>query len=192
MSFFYILPVLGIVLGYGYFFYRRSQVKKAGGEDAYARARLNELFQLTGAESVTAVWGAVTIPKTTRGQKVAEVASAAFAAVGGVGVRYVGRPLALACTTENRVLILDREDNVVQAYGPGRRPRFGDAGKKGSKRASQTQFGWVDGAIVSLEFPGAEPIEIDILAAAVPVLVGWSRGGDVSRLAGPIPAPETI
>jgi hypothetical protein len=192
MNYFYILPILGIALGYAYFFYRRSQVKKAGGGDAYARNRLNRLFQLTGPETVTAVWGAVTIPKKSSGQKVTEAASAVFAAVGGVGVKYVGRDLVIACTTENRVLILDKEDEVIQAYGPGRRPSFVDTGKEGTKQTSQTQWGWVAGAIVSLEIPGQEPIEIDILATAVPILAGWSRGADVSRLPGPIPHPDTV
>jgi hypothetical protein len=45
---------------------------------------------------------------------------------------------------------------------------------------------------VSLEILGEEPLEIDTLAEAIPVLVGWSRGEDVSRLAGPIPPYETI
>jgi len=67
-----------------------------------------------------------------------------------------------------------------------------ETGKKGTKRPSQTRFGWDDGSIVSLEIPEVDPLEIDILAAAAPVLVGWSGGEDVSRLTGPIPPPETI
>jgi hypothetical protein len=106
--------------------------------------------------------------------------------------RGVGRPLGVASTTKNRVLILDREDRVVRAYGPNHRPRFVATGKKGTKRPSQTRIGWDEGTIVRLEIPGEHPIEIDILAAAVPVLVGWSGGEDVSRLTGPIPLPESI
>ncbi|HZF40681.1 MAG TPA: hypothetical protein VE715_17800, partial [Blastocatellia bacterium] len=83
-------------------------------------------------------------------------------------------------------------DGVVRSYGPSRRPRFVETGKKGTKRPSQTRFGWDDGSIVSLEIPEVDPLEIDILAAAAPVLVGWSGGEDVSRLTGPIPPPETI
>jgi hypothetical protein len=192
MSYFYIIPLLGLGLGYAYFFYRRGQIKNAGGAEAYARARLDRLFQLTEGERVTAAWAAVTIPKKSTGEKALEVAGVAAAMVAGVGVRIVGRPLGVACTTENRVLIIDKKDEVVRAYGPIHRPRFVDTGKKGTKRPSQTRFGWDEGAIVSLELPGVDPIEIDILAAAVPVLAGWSRGEDVSRLNGPIPVPESI
>src|SRR5262245_14777781 len=190
--FVYVFVGLGFVIAYGFYFYQRSQAKKAGGAEAYARNRLNRLFQLIGPESVTAVWGAITIPKTSKGEKAIEAASAVFAAVGGVGVKYVGKPLVIACTTENRVLILDKEDEFVQAYGPNRRPIFVETGKKGTKRTSMTQWGWVDGAIVNFEVPGQEPIEIDILATAVPVLANWSRGGDVSRLTGPIQDPDTL
>src|SRR5262245_59802899 len=121
MSYFYIIIVFGFVLGYGYYFYRRAQVKKAGGEEAYSRARLNEIFQLTGAEGVTAAWVAVTIPKLSKGEKAVEAISVATAVVAGVGIQYVGRPLGIACTTENRALLLDKEDRVVRAFGPSRR-----------------------------------------------------------------------
>jgi hypothetical protein len=193
MSYFgYFFVVFGLVAGYGYWFYRRSQVKKAGGEEAYSRERLSELFQLPFGERVTAAWVGVTVPKLSKGQKAVEAVSIVTAAVGIGGVQYVGRPLGIACTTENRVLLLDKEDKVVRALGPSHRSRFVDTGEKGSKRPSHTRFGWVAGAIVSLEIPGEEPLEIDTLAEAVPVLVGWSRGQDVSRLAGPIPPYETI
>src|SRR5262249_38092613 len=99
MSYFYLTIVFGFVLGYGYFFYRRAQVKKAGGSDAYARAWLNDLFQLPVGENVTAAWEAVTVPKLSKGQKAAEAISVATAVVAGVGVRYVGRSLWVACTT---------------------------------------------------------------------------------------------
>src|SRR5882672_3848712 len=106
MSYFYIIPALGIVLGYTYFFYRRAQVKKAGGDEVYSRVRLNKLFQLPEGESVTAAWEAVTIPKKSAGEKAVEAVGVAAAVVMGVGVRIVGRPLGVACTTENRVLLL--------------------------------------------------------------------------------------
>jgi hypothetical protein len=192
MSYFYIIPVLGLALGYAYFFYRRGQIKNAGGAEAYAHARLNELFQLTEGERVTAAWAAVTIPKKSTGEKALEVAGVAAAMVAGVGVRIVGRSLGVACTTGNRVLLLDKKDGVVRAYGPISRPRFVATGKKGTKRPSQTRFGWDEGAIVSLEIPGLEAFEIDIMAAAVPVLANWSRGEDVSSLTGPIPVPDSI
>jgi hypothetical protein len=192
MSYLYIIPVLGLVLGYAYFFYRRSQAQKDGGDEAHARARLNKLFQLPAGESVTAAWDAITVPKLSKGQKTAEAVSAVTAAVGLVGIQYVGRPLWVACTTQNRVLIFDKEDKVGQAYDPRRRPRFVDTGKEGTKRTSPTQWGWVDGAIVSLEIPGEEPLEIDIRADAVHVLVGWSRGEDASRLTGPLPPSMTV
>ncbi|HEU0175970.1 MAG TPA: hypothetical protein VFV58_17030 [Blastocatellia bacterium] len=188
----YFIIVFGLVIGYGYFFYRRAQAQKAGGEEAYARAKLKKFFQLPEDENVVAAWVGVTIPKLSKGQKVAEVASGIFAAIGGVGVQYVGRPLGIACTTGNRVLILDKEDKFVRAFGPTPRPRFVDTGEKGSKRPSHTRFGWDAGAILRLEIPGEESLEIDTRAAAVPVLVGWSRGEDVSRLNGPIPPYETI
>jgi hypothetical protein len=193
MSYFgYLFVVFGLVVGYGYWFYRRSQVKKAGGEDAYSRERLNEIFQLPVGERVTAAWVGVTVPKLNKGQKAVEAVSLVTAAVGIGGIHYVGRPLGIACTTENRVLLLDKKDKVVRALGQSHRPRFVDTGEKGSKRPSHTRFGWVAGAIVSLEIPGEEPLKIDTLAEAVPVLIGWSRGEDVSRLAGPIPPYETI
>jgi hypothetical protein len=192
MSYFYIIIVFGFALAYGIYFYRRTQAQKAGGDAAYSRARLNKLFQLPEGESVAAAWDAVTVPKLSKGQKAAEAVSAVTAAVGLVGVKYVGRPLWVACTTQNRVLLFDQEDKVVQVYDPRRRPRFIDTGKEGTKRTSPTQWGWVAGAIVSLEIPGVEPLEIDIRAEAVPVLVGWSRGDDVSRLTGPVPPSMTV
>jgi len=63
-----------------------AQVKKAGGSDAYARARLNELFQLPVGENVTAAREAVTVPKPGKGQKAAEAISLATAV-------YVTTPL---------------------------------------------------------------------------------------------------
>jgi hypothetical protein len=191
-SYSYVMIVLGLVVGYGYYFYRRSQVQKAGGDEAHSRARLKKLFQLPEGESVAAAWDAVTIPKLNKGQKAAEAVSVVTAAVGIGGIQYVGRPLWVACTTHNRVIIFDKEDNVVQAYDPSRRPRFVDTGKEGTKRTSPTQWGWVAGAIVSIETPGEEPLEIDIRAEAVQVLVGWSRGEDASRLAGPVPPSMTV
>jgi hypothetical protein len=188
----YFIIVFGLVIGYGYWFYRRSQVKKDGGEEAYARKRLHEIFQLPVGEGVTAAWVGVTVPKLSKGQKVAEAVSVVTAAVGIGGIQYVGRPVGIACTTGNRVLILDKEDKVVQSFGPTPRPRVVDTGEKGTKRPSHTRFGWDAGAVVRIEIPGEEPLEIDTRAEAVPVLVGWSRGQDVTRLAGPIPPYETI
>ena len=134
----------------------------------------------------------ITVPKLSKGQKTVEAISAVTAAVGVGGVKYVGRPLWVACTTQNRALIFDKEDKFVQAYDPRRRPRFVETGKEGSKRANPNRFGWDAGAIVSLEMPGEEPLEIDIHAGAVPVLVGWQRGEDASLLAGPVPPSMAI
>ena len=86
----------------------------------------------------------------------------------------------------------DKESREVWAYGPNPRPRFVDTGKKGTKRIKQMRWGWESGAVLRIESPGEEPLEIDIPVSAVPVLVGWSRGEDVSRLAGPFPLPETL
>ncbi|MBO0722836.1 MAG: hypothetical protein J2P41_18570 [Blastocatellia bacterium] len=190
--FFYIIPVLGIVFAYVYYFHRRGQIKNAGGADAYSRDRLNKLFQLTEGESVTAAWIAVTIPKKNRRNKMVEALGFLMIFIAGFRIRVVGRELRVVCTTENRVLILDKEDGYIQAFGPIRRPRFVSTGKKGTKHPRRTSWGWDDGAIVRLEISGIEPTEIDILASAVPVLAGWSRGGDVSRLTGPYPLPETV
>jgi hypothetical protein len=188
----YFIIVFGLVIGYGYYFYHRSQTQKAGGDEALSRARLKKLFQLPEGESVAAAWDAITVPKLSKGQKTVEVISAVTAAVGVGGIRYVGRPLWVACTTQNRVLIFDKEAEDVQAYDPTRRPRFVETGKEGTKRTNPNRFGWDAGAIVSLEIPGEEPLEIDIHAAAVQVLVGWSQGQDVSRLTGPVPPSMTI
>jgi hypothetical protein len=188
----YFMIVFALVVGYGYYFYRRSQTQKAGGDEALSRARLKKLFQLPEGESVAAAWDAITVPKLSKGQKTVEVISAVTAAVGVGGIRYVGRPLWVACTTQNRVIIFDKEDEVVQAYDPRRRPRFVETGKEGTKRTNPNRFGWDAGAIVSLDIPVEEPLEIDIHAAAVQVLVGWSRGQDVSRLVGPVPPSMTI
>ena len=111
--------------------------------------------------------------------------------LGGVGIEYVGRPLGVACTTANRVVLLDKEDGIVFAYGPSHRPRFIEIGKK-HMRLKHKRFGWERAAIVRLENPGEDPIDIDISADAVPVLIRWSHGEDVSRLTGPIPLPETF
>jgi hypothetical protein len=141
---------------------------------------------------VAAAWDAITVPKLSKGQKTVETISAVTAAVRVGGIVYVGRPLWVACTTQNRVLIFDKEADVGQAYDPRGRPRFVDTGKEGTKRTNPNRYGWDAGAIVSLEIPGEKPLEIDIHAAAVPVLVGWSQGQDVSRLAGPVPPSMTI
>jgi len=188
----YFVIVFGLVIGYGYYFYRCSQAQKAGGDEAYARVRLNKLFQLPEGESVTAAWEAITVPKLSKSQKAVEAISAVTAAVGVGGIKYVGRPLWVSCTTHNRVLIFDKEDKVVQPYDPRRRPFFVETGKEGTKRTNPKRFGWDAGAIVSLEIPGEEPLELDIHAAAVPVLAGWSRGEDVSRLASPVPPSMAI
>ena len=188
----YFIIVFGLVIGYGYYFYRRSLSQKAGGDEAYARVRLNKLFQLPEGESVAAAWDAITVPKLSKKQKAVETISAVTAAVGVGGIVYVGRPLWVACTTQNRVLIFDKEAEDVQAYDPRRRPRIVDTGKEGTKRTNPNRYGWDAGGVVSLEIPGEEPLEIDIHAAAVQVLVGWSQGQDVSRLAGPVPPSMTI
>jgi hypothetical protein len=192
LSWGYAIPAFGVVVAYGWFIYRAVQVKRAGGLAAHSRAQLDRLFQMPPDARVTAAWEAVTVPKKNKGQKTVEAASIAFAAVGGVGVEFVGRPLAVACTTANQVLLRDRESRDVFAYGPSPRPSFVDTGKKGTKRIKQMRWGWENGAVLRIESPDEEPIEIDIPASAVPILIGWSHGEDVSRLAGPFPLPETI
>ena len=192
LSWEYAIPAFGVALAYGWFIYRGVQVRRAGGLVAHSRAHLDRLFQMPPGMRVTAAWDAVTIPNKSTGQKTVEAASIAFAAVGGVGVEFVGRQLAVACTTANQVLLRDRESRDVRAYGANARPRFVDTGKKGTKRIKQMRWGWENGAILRIENPGEEPLEVDIPARAVPVLVGWSRGEDVSRLTGPFPLPETL
>jgi hypothetical protein len=192
LSWGYLIPAFGIAVAYGWWIYRAVQVKRAGGLAAHSRAHLDRLFQMPSGMRVTAAWEAVTIPKKSKTQKTVEVASMVFAAVGGAGVEFVGRPLAVACTTANQVLLRDKESGDIWAYGPNPRPRFVDTGQKGTKRIKQMRWGWDSGAILRIESPGEEPLEIDIPAPAVPVLTGWSRGEDVSRLAGPFPLPETL
>jgi hypothetical protein len=184
--------VAACAIGYGMYFQRRAQIAKAGGLTAHSRAYLDKLFELPADERVTAAWSAVTVPKLSTGQKAVEVASAVAGAIGIAGVKFVGRPLALAFTSKDRLMVLDREDGGVRAFGPGARPVFSDTGKKGTKRTSETKFGWHDGAIVSLAGLAADPMEIDVLASAVPLLVGWSRGDAVSALDGPYPSKGTI
>jgi hypothetical protein len=188
----FLLIAFLMAAGYAYFFYRRSQVQKAGGFNAHWRAEVNKLFRLSGDEQITAAWPAVTVPKLGTGEKVAEAVGAVSAVVVGVGVRMVGRPLGIACTTADRVLVFDREADTIQAFGPQNRPRFSDAGKKGTKRPSQTRMGFDDGAILMLEVTEQEPIEIDIVASAVPTLVGWSQGASVAALSGPVPITGSI
>jgi hypothetical protein len=146
------------VIGYGYYFYRRSQTQKAGGDKAYSRIRLNKLFQLPEGECVAAAWDAITVPKLSKCQKTVEAISLVTAAVGVGGIQYVGRPLWVACTTRNRALLFDQKDKIVQAYDPRLRPRFVDTGKEGTKRTNPRRFGWDAGAIRSLEIPGEEPL----------------------------------
>jgi hypothetical protein len=109
LSWEYVIPAFGCALAYGWFIYRGVQVKRAGGPAAHSRAHLDRLFQMPPGARVTAAWEAVTIPKKSSGQKTIEAASIAFAAVGGVGVEFVGRQLAVACTTGNQVFLRDRE-----------------------------------------------------------------------------------
>ena len=158
---------------------------------AHARQHLNQRFGLGADEQVTAAWNATTVPKLSTAEKVAEAVGAA-ASVVGVGFEYVGRPLGVACTTKNRVLILDREDGVIRAYGPDQRPRFSATGKKGTQRPSQTRVGFDAGAIIELELPGKDTMEIDIPEQAVSALTSWSSGGDVTGLTGPYPAKGAI
>ena len=40
MTYSYLVIAIGMILGYAYFFYRRNQVQKGGGFQAYARAHL--------------------------------------------------------------------------------------------------------------------------------------------------------
>jgi len=188
----FLLIALLMAAGYAYFFYRRSQVQKGGGFNAHWRAEANKLFRLSGGEQITAAWSAVTVPKLSTGEKAAEVVGAVAAVVVGVGVRVTGRPLGIACTTANRVLLLDKEAETIQPFGPENRPRFSNAGKKGTRRPSQTRMGFENGAIMKLEIGPDEPIEIDIVASAVPTLVGWSRGESVAVLTGPIPIAGSI
>ena len=79
------------------------------------------------------------------------------------------------------------EGGLESADGPsgneGNRPRFSDAGKKGTRRPIQTRMGNENGAIMTLEMTAGEPIEIDIVATVVPMLVGWSRGARFARTA---------
>jgi hypothetical protein len=192
LSWEYVIPAFGVALAYGWFIYRSVQVKRAGGLAAHSRAHLDRLFQMPPDTRVTAAWEAVTVPKKSKGQRTMEAAGVAFAAVGGVGIEFVGRKLAVACTTANQVLLRDRESGDVQAYGPNPRPSFVDTGQQGTRRIRQMRWGWEKGAILRIESPGGEPFEVDIPASAVPVLVGWSRGEDVSRLMGPFPLPETL
>jgi hypothetical protein len=192
LSWGYAIPVFGVALAYGWYIYRAVQVKRAGGLAAHSRAHLDRLFQMPPGTRVTAAWEAVTIPNKSSGQKTIEAASVVFAAVGGVGVEFVGRPLAVACTTGNQVLLRDKESGDIWAYGPDSRPRLVDTGKKGTKRIRQMRWGWENGAVLRIESPGEEPLELDIPASAVAVLAGWSRGQDVARLTGPFPLPETL
>jgi hypothetical protein len=141
---------------------------------------------------VTAAWEAVTIPKKSKGQKTMEAAGLAFAAVGGVGIEFVGRKLAVACTTVNQVLLRDRASGDIWTFGPNPRPCLVDTGQKGTRRIRQMRWGWEKGAILRIESPGEEPLEIDIPASAVPILICWSHGKDVSHLTGPFPFPETL
>lgn len=192
LSWEYVIPAFGIALAYGWFIYRGVQVERAGGLAAHSRGHLDRLFRMPPGARVTAAWEAVTVPKKSGGQKTIEAASMAFAAAGGVGVVFVGRPLAVACTTENQVLVRDRESGDIWAYGPNQRPRFVDTGKRGKKRVKQMRWGWEKGAILRIDGAGDEPLEIDIPASAAPILAGWSRGEDVSHLTGPFPLPETL
>ena len=186
-----LLLLLIMALGWVAFFVWRSRMGGSAGLQAYARGHLNQRFQLTGDEQVTAAWNADTVPKLSAAEKVAD-AVGAVASVAGVGFTYVGRPLGIACTTRNRVLILDREDGGLRAFGPGSRPSFSDTGKPGKSRPSQAKVGFDKGAIAHLEEPGQEPLEIDLPAEALTALMGWSSGGDVSQLAGPYPARGAI
>jgi len=186
-----LIVIAGMAIGYGIYFRKRLEIAKAGGFVAHTRAHLDRLFELPGYERVTAAWSAVTIPRLSGAQKAVEVAGA-VAAVVGMGVKFVGRPLAIAFTSSDRFLVLDREDGGLRAFGSGNRLLISDLGKAGTKRPSQTRMGWDDGAIVKIEGLGSEPIEIDVAASAVPMLVGWSHGQVVSDLDGPYPTEGTI
>ena len=178
-------------LGYAYFFYRRSLVMKTGGVEAHARRQLDELFRLAGDEHVTAAWEATTVPKKNAGEKAAEVVGAVAAGLFGVGVQVVGRPLTVACTTGNRVLVIDKQDREITGFSPEDRPRFSDTGRKGTKRTMPTEYGWEEGTIVSLEAHGSA-LDIDVAKSAASMLAGWSGGGDVRALTGPFPVQRPL
>ena len=183
--------VVIVALGWVAFFVWRSKMGGSAGLAAHARTQLNDRFGLVGGEQVSAAWNADTIPKLSAGEKVAD-AVGAVASVAGLGFTYVGRPLGIACTTHNRLLILDREAGTIEAFGPERRPRLADTGKKGKDRPSQSRMGFDKGGVVLLEAPEREAVEIDLPAEAVAVLVAWSSGGDVAQLSGPYPARGAI
>jgi hypothetical protein len=187
----YLVIFLLMGVGYAYFFYRRSLVMKTGGVEAHARRQLDELFHLAGDEHVTAAWEATTVPKKGVGEKAAEVVGAVTAGLFGVGVQVVGRPLTLACTSQNRVLVIDKENGEVTGFRPDNRPRFSDTGRKGTKRTMPTQYGWEEGTIVSLEANGSA-LEIDLAKSAASILTGWSGGGDVRSLTGPLPVQRPL
>jgi hypothetical protein len=186
-----LLLLLVVALGWVAFFVWRSRMGGGAGLAGYARAQLNQRFGLSADEQVSAAFSADSVPQLSTGQKVAD-AVGAVASVAGLGFTYVGRPLGVACTTKNRVLVLDREDGSLLAFGPSERPRISDTGKPGKARPSQVRVGFDKGAILKLEATGQPPLEIDLPAEALQLLVAWSQGSDVSHLAGPYPARGAI
>jgi hypothetical protein len=186
-----IFPAIMIVVAYAIYFRHRSQVAQAGGVEAYARAQMNALFGLSGAEQITAAWSAVTIPQKTGKQKAVEIASAVVGLVAGARVEYVGRSIVLGFTSANRLLVLDRESSGIRSFGPDHRPRIVDTGQAGTKRTSPTKWGWVKGKVILFTSSDGDAMEMDIIETAVPILAGWSQGQSAAQLTGPFPIKGT-
>jgi hypothetical protein len=173
-----------------YFVYRRKMAA-AGGPAVYHRQLVERRLGLSGTgEHVTAAWTAVTVPEETVTRSAIEVASGVVAGMGGVGVKFVGRPLLIACTTEDRLIYLDRESEQQSALTRGS-VHITDTGRQGSQWTEEHTFGFVAGQVLRFDFPRARPLEVDIIATAAPTLVAWSNGAGVARLNGPFPPKGT-
>lgn len=182
-----LIVLVPTAIAYGIYFRRRKVVKAAGGREAYDQQQLDKHFfgGSYGPERVTAGWAATTLPDATVANAAIDVAGAALALATGTGVKVVGRPIVIACTTADRLLYSDTGSGEIIPLHRGY-VRITDTGRKGTKRTDKHTWGFVPGRVLRFDFPDGVRMDIDIISTAVPTLLGWAAGAiSVARLNGP-------
>jgi hypothetical protein len=188
------IALIAVVFAATYFTYfrYRSKMKKAGGASVYHRQLVEQRLGLAGTqEGVTAAWIAVTVPKNTASRAALEITSGVFAAMGGVGVQIVGRPLLLAFTTGDRLMYRDRSSGQQEALTRND-VRITDTGRKGAKWTEERTFGFVQGQVLRFDYADGRYVDVDVISYAVPTLLAWSNGASVAGLDGPFPPKGTF
>lgn len=143
-----------VAVGYGVFFGR-------GG----VAGRYRRLFACPPGESIAHLWFGAHHWKVNAGVQVAAAM---------VGVRFGGKPLVVALSDTQRLLLKDHETRgQVYAFGPMNRPAIEDIGDAGSTFSGER--GIEPGRLLRLTPPGGVPFEIGTTASAAAALLAWSQ-----------------